>query len=144
MNDVGVCYNRAYWYFVRQFVILAELTAIRPNCANGPRAVGTVGVSIDVPITLRGSACIPSSDVDSGQVRMTQIVSCVDNTDFHVLCGGDRPECADIDHVDAVGCGLCSLESTVGSVRFVDLDLIKKERKERERERERVSLLCKR
>jgi hypothetical protein len=141
MNDVGVCYNRADWYFVRQFVILAELTAIKPNCANGPRAVGAVGVSIDVPMTFRGIACIPSSDVDSGQVRMTQIVSCVDNTDFHVLCGGDRPECADIDHVDAVGCGLC-IESTVGSVPFVDLGLIKKERKERERER--VSLLCKR
>jgi hypothetical protein len=50
---------------------------------------------------------------------MAAVVSCIDDTDFHVLFGGYSPERADVDHVDAprLGYDFClRLDATVKKV----------------------------
>ncbi len=71
-------------------------------------------IFIDEPITVckfcaACSASIPSIDIVIGQVRMTAGVSCIDETNFHILFGGNGPDPTDIDPVDTPRYGLLFL-----------------------------------
>ncbi len=146
MNDVWVCHKKIgtslgniIWY----------LTAIRPNCTNDPRAVSALLITVDVSTTMGGRAWVPSSDSDiAGQVGMAEVVSCVNNTDFHLSFGGDWPEWGNVHHVDSKGCLLCSLEKTTLSLRIFVRHQVGLNRvadncsQKRERERERELVFC--
>jgi hypothetical protein len=106
--------------------MLIELTAIASDCANGPRNVCSVGgfIFVNRPIAIftksratdAGAVRNPPIDVVSWEVRMTEIVSCIDNTYFHMLFRRDGPKGADIDRVDAPRCGLILLRLDAAAV----------------------------
>ena len=80
-----------------------------------------MAIFICEPITIRelsaaGGVSNPTIDICCGQIRMTAVVSRVNETDFHFSFGGDGPERADIDPVDAPRCELLPLRLNTTAV----------------------------
>ncbi len=80
-----------------------------------------MAIFICEPITIRelsaaGGVSNPTIDICCGQVRMIEVVSRVNETDFHLLFGGNGPERADIDPVDAPRFGLLLLRLNATAV----------------------------
>ena len=105
-------------------MILVELTDIIPDCANDPRNVCAVRIPtfVGVIIVVRDRRAArtflnPSSDIGRGQVRqvrMTTIVSCINDADFYIRFGGYGPERADVYAFDAPRYDFClRLDATV-------------------------------
>jgi hypothetical protein len=65
----------------------------------------------------------PPSDIFSGQIWVTDIVSRIDDTDFYGLSGNFSPERAHIDHVDAPSLGDAILDAAVKNLSIINVTL---------------------